>query len=102
MEAGELSYITSTLDPYFECWESAVRRDLLTSRQYGAYTVVFDRSTLVRNDVRALHDSLARGIQSWHLQPERLPRKLLGLESDPGWRSVFGELGARADRGGDP
>jgi HK97 family phage portal protein len=61
MEAGELSYITSTLDPYFECWESAVRRDLLTARQYGAYTVQFDRASLMRNDVKSLHESLAVG-----------------------------------------
>ena len=64
MEAGELAYITSTLDPYFELWESSLRRDVLSSRQYNQFTISFDRAALVRNDTKSLHDSLAIGINS--------------------------------------
>ena len=55
MESGELSYVTSTLDPLFENWEEALRRDLLTSRQFNQYTVQFDRQALVRNDIKSLN-----------------------------------------------
>ncbi len=82
MEAGELAYVTSTLDPYFECWESALRRDVLSTRQYGQFTIGFDRSALVRNDVKSLHDSLASGIQSG-IYSQNDARKLLGLNPIP-------------------
>lgn len=82
VEAGELGYITSTLDPYFQAWEEAIRRDLLTTRQYGQYTVTFDRSALVRNDVRSLHDALARGIQSG-IYSQNDARRMLGLNPIP-------------------
>ena len=47
LDAGELAYVTSTLDPFYQSWEEAIRRDLLTTRQYGRFTVMFDRSALV-------------------------------------------------------
>lgn len=76
MEAGELSYVTSTLDPFFECWESALRRDVLSTRQYGAFTITFDRSALIRNDVKALHDSLAVGRNTGFYSVNDCRRKL--------------------------
>ncbi|HXG70284.1 MAG TPA: phage portal protein [Gemmatimonadaceae bacterium] len=82
MEAGELAYVTSTLDPYFELWESSLRRDVLSTRQYGQFTITFDRSALVRNDVKALHDSLAQGIQSG-IYSQNDARKMLGLNPIP-------------------
>ena len=86
MAESELSYVTSTLDPYFECWESAVRRDLLTSRQYGAFTVQFDRSSLVRNDLKSLHESLAVGRNTGFYSVNDCRRKLgenpIGPEGD--------------------
>jgi HK97 family phage portal protein len=82
MESGENTYVTSTLDPLFESWEEALRRDLLTARQYGAYTIQFDRSALVRNDVKSLYDSLSRGIQNGFLS-QNDARKALGLNPIP-------------------
>ena len=82
MESGELSYITDSLDPWFENWEEALRRDLLTIRQYGAFTVAFDRQALVRNDVRALSASLQSGIQNGYLSQNEA-RKALGLNPIP-------------------
>ncbi len=78
MEAGELGYVTSTLDPFFQCWEDAMRRDLLTTRQYGRYTVTFDRQSLIRNDVKNLHEALAKGIQSG-IYSQNDARRQLGL-----------------------
>jgi HK97 family phage portal protein len=78
MESGELAYLTDSLDPYFECWEEALRRDCLTARQYGTYTIQFDRSALVRSDVKSLYASLGQGIQNGYLS-QNDARKALGL-----------------------
>ena len=48
--------MTSTLDPYYECWELALKRDLLTTRQFNQFTATFDRNALIRSDVKAQHE----------------------------------------------
>ncbi|ODS53214.1 MAG: phage portal protein [Acidobacteria bacterium SCN 69-37] len=78
MEAGENAYVNSTLDPFFVAWEHAIRRDLLTTRQYGQFDVSFDRSTLIRNDVKSLHEALARGRDAG-IYSVNDARKALGL-----------------------
>jgi HK97 family phage portal protein len=78
MESGETSYVVSTLDPYFQCWEESIKRDLLTTRQFGQYTVSFDRQALIRSDVKSIHDSLATGIQNG-IYSQNDARKRLGL-----------------------
>jgi HK97 family phage portal protein len=83
MEAGELSYITSTLDPFFEAWEEAIKRDLLTNRQFPQYVATFDRSALIRSDVQAQHSSLATGIQAGFYS-QNDARRALGLNPIPG------------------
>jgi HK97 family phage portal protein len=82
MQQGELSYVTGTLDPLFQLWEEAIRRDLLTTRQFGMYTAEFDRSALVRSDVKALNDSLSSGIQNGYLS-QNDARRALGLNPIP-------------------
>jgi len=86
MEAGAIEYATSTLDPYLNCWEHALRRDVLTSRQYGRYDVLFDRSTLIRADVKSLHEALARGRDAGYYSVNDVRRKLgenpIGPEGD--------------------
>lgn len=82
MEVSEQVYVTSTLDPYYIAWELALRRDLLTVRQYGQYSVQFDRSTLTRNDRKALNDSLCQGIQNGFISANDA-RKALGLNPIP-------------------
>jgi phage portal protein BeeE len=76
MESSALDYITSTLDPLFQLWEDAMRRDLLTSRQFGQYTLQFDRAALLRSDVKSLHEALARGIQAGIYSQNDARRKL--------------------------
>jgi HK97 family phage portal protein len=86
MESGELSYVTSTLDPYFIAWEDALRRDVLSARQYGSYTIQFDRQALIRNDVKSLHESLAVGRNTGFYSVNDCRRKLgenpIGPEGD--------------------
>ena len=88
MEAGELAYITSTLDPYFEVLGTALQRDVLSTRQYGAYTITL-------RPVRARSQRHARRCMSrWRwdrntgiYSHERCAKKL-GRESDSGWRRI--------------
>jgi HK97 family phage portal protein len=88
MEAGAIEYATGSLDPWFTVWEQAIRRDLLTTRQYGAYDVTFDRSALIRSDQKSLHDALARGRDAGFYTANDARRKL-------------GENPIAADQGGD-
>jgi HK97 family phage portal protein len=76
MESSALDYITSTLDPLYQLWEDAMRRDLLTARQFGQYTLQFDRSALLRSDVKSLHEALAQGIQAGIYSQNDARRKL--------------------------
>jgi HK97 family phage portal protein len=76
MESSALDYVTSTLDPLFQLWEDAMRRDLLTSRQYNQYTIQFDRSALLRSDMQALHASLAVGRNTGFYSANDCRRKL--------------------------
>jgi HK97 family phage portal protein len=86
VEAGSIEYATGTLDPWFTLWEHAIRRDLLTTRQFGQFDVLFDRSTLIRSDVKSLHDALARGRDAGFYSVNDVRRKLgenpIGPEGD--------------------
>jgi HK97 family phage portal protein len=82
MAAGELAYVTSTLDPYFQLWEDAIRRDLLSARQYRRFSVLFDRGALIRSDVQAQHTALATGIQAG-IYSQNDARRALGLNPIP-------------------
>ncbi len=88
MEAGAIEYATGTLDPWFVVWEQAIRRDLLTTRQFGQFDVTFDRSTLIRSDVKSLHEALARGRDAGYYSVNDVRRKL-------------GENPIPAEQGGD-
>jgi HK97 family phage portal protein len=76
MAVSEETYVNSSLDPYFVSWELALRRDVLTTRQYGQYSVSFDRAALTKNDRKALHDSLCQGIQNGIYSQNDARRKL--------------------------
>ena len=82
MEAGELAYVTSTLDPLYQLFEEAIRRDLLTVRQYQQYSVVFDRAALIRSDVKAQHDAIAVGVNTGFYS-QNDARRMLGLNPIP-------------------
>lgn len=88
MAAGEEAYVNGTLDPLFTCWEHSIRRDLLTTRQFGQFDVSFDRSVLIRNDIKSLHEAVARGRDSGYYSANDCRRKL-------------GENPIPADQGGD-
>jgi phage portal protein BeeE len=55
---------------------------LLTSRQFGGYTMEFDRQALLRNDIRSINASLQSGIQNGYLS-QNDARKAIGLNPIP-------------------
>jgi HK97 family phage portal protein len=76
VEALAIEYVTGTLDPWFTVWESAIRRDLLTTRQYGQFDVLFDRGALIRSDVKSQYDALARARDAGVYTANDVRRKL--------------------------
>jgi len=88
VEALSIEYLTGTLDPLFTAWEMAIRRDLLTTRQYNVYTAQFDRSALIQSDMASLHSALATGRQN-------------GIYSVNDCRKKLGENPIPAAQGGD-
>jgi HK97 family phage portal protein len=76
MEASERTYVGDALDPFFTCWEEAIRRDLLTVRQYNQFTVSFDRTSLIRSDSKTLSEALAVGRQNGWYSANDIRRKL--------------------------
>jgi HK97 family phage portal protein len=86
VEALSLEYLNGALDPLFTAWEMALRRDVLSARQYGRYTLQFDRQALVRSDTQSLHASLAVGVNAGFLSindaRQRLGLNPIGPEGD--------------------
>jgi hypothetical protein len=62
--------------------ELAIRRDLLTTRQFNQFTATFDRNALIRSDVKAKNEALAVGINAGFFSPNDA-RRALGLNPIP-------------------
>jgi hypothetical protein len=57
-------------------WEQALRRDVLTTRQYPKYQVVFDREALIEADAKSRSEALAIGRQNGWWSANDVRRKL--------------------------
>jgi hypothetical protein len=57
-------------------WEQAIRRDVLTTRQYPRYQVVFDREALIEADAQSRMAALATGRQNGIFSANDVRRKL--------------------------
>ncbi len=67
IEAQDRDYVNSGLDPYLVLWEQAIRRDLLTTRQYPRYQATFDREALIQADSASRAAGFAQGRQNgWY------------------------------------
>lgn len=67
IEAQDRDYVNSGLDPYLVMWEQALRRDVLTTRQYPRYQVTFDREALIQADAQSRALGFAQGRQNgWY------------------------------------
>lgn len=64
IEHQGIAHVTDTLGPYYAAWSQALRRDVLTTRQYPRYDVLFDGTELVQGDLASLMEALNKGVQS--------------------------------------
>jgi HK97 family phage portal protein len=76
IEAQDRDYVNSSLNPYLVMWEQALRRDVLTTRQYPRYQVVFDREALIEADAKSRSEALAIGRQNGWWSANDVRRKL--------------------------
>jgi HK97 family phage portal protein len=76
IEAQDRDYVNGGLDPYLVLWEQALRRDVLTTRQYPRYQVVFDREALIQADSQSRMAALATGRQNGIYSVNDVRRKL--------------------------
>lgn len=76
IEHQSIDYVTGTVDPFFVSWEQAIRRDVLTTRQFPRYTSVFDRAALIKADMKSMVDAMAVGRQNGWWSANDILRKL--------------------------
>lgn len=76
IEAQDRDYVNSGLDPYLVLWEQAIRRDLLTTRQYPRYQATFDREALIQADSQSRAMGFAQGRQNGWYSPNDIRQKL--------------------------
>lgn len=76
IEAQDRDYVNSSLNPYLVMWEQALRRDVLTTRQYPRYQVVFDREALIEADSQSRAVALSIGRQNGWWSANDVRRKL--------------------------
>jgi HK97 family phage portal protein len=76
IEAQDRDYVNSSLNPYLVLWEQALRRDVLTTRQYPRYQVIFDREALIEADSQSRANALAVGRQNGWWSANDVRRKL--------------------------
>lgn len=62
-EQEALAYLTDSLMPLFERWESSMDAQLLTPREQGRYSIQFDIERLQRGDVVSRYRAYASGRQ---------------------------------------
>jgi HK97 family phage portal protein len=87
IEQQSIDYVTGTLDPFLVAWEQAIRRDMLTTRQFPGYVVQFDRQALIKADIKSLLDALAVGRQNGWYNANDILKKL-------GENPIDGEAGS--------
>lgn len=76
IEAQDRDYVNSGLDPYLVMWEQAIRRDLLTTRQYPRYQATFDREALIQADAQSRAMGFAQGRQNGWYSVDDIRQKL--------------------------
>lgn len=76
IEAQDRDYVNSSLNPYLVMWEQALRRDVLTTRQYPRYQAIFDREALIEADMASRAAALAVGRQNGWWSANDVLRKL--------------------------
>ena len=100
VEQENLSYITDSLMPIFERWESSMARWLINERDRGKLVFEFDVDRLMRGDSKARFDSYASARQ-WGVYTSNEARRKEGLNPVEGGDMLLQPLNMTAS-GNDP
>jgi HK97 family phage portal protein len=100
VEQENLSYITDSLMPIFERWESSMSRWLLNERDQGKIVFEFEVERLLRGDSKARFDSYAAARQ-WGIYTSNEARHKEGLNPVSGGDMLLQPLNMTA-AGNDP
>ena len=100
VEQENLAYITDSLMPIFERWESSMTRWLISDRERGKLVFEFDIERLMRGDSKARFDSYAAARQ-WGIYTSNEARRKEGLNPVPGGDMLLQPLNMTA-AGNDP
>lgn len=76
IEHQEIEYVHGCLGPYYEAWSQALRRDVLTTRQYPRYDVLFDSSVLIQGDLASFAEALGKLVNNGIATPNDARRRL--------------------------
>ena len=100
IEQENLAYITDSMMPHYERWESSIERWLIPERQWGKLVPQFDLDSLMRGDSKARFDAYASGRQ-WGVLSANEARKREGLNPVDGGDMLLQPLNMTA-AGNDP
>ncbi len=100
VEQENLSYITDSLLPIFERWESSIIRFLVSPKDMGKLVPEFDVDRLLRGDSKARFDSYAAARQ-WGVYTSNEAREKEGLNPVKGGDMLLQPLNMTA-AGNDP
>lgn len=76
IEQQDREYVSGALAPYFSVWEQALRRDLLTTRQYPRFAATFDFEALIQADIQSRMAAFATARQNGVYSANDIRRKL--------------------------
>lgn len=76
IEQQDRAFVNGTLDPYFVLWEQAMRRDVLSTRQYPGLQMLFDREALIQADLQSRLAGYGAGRQTGIWSVNDIRRKL--------------------------
>lgn len=100
IEQENLAYITDSMMPHYERWESSIERWLIPERQWGKLVAEFDLDKLLRGDSKARFDAYAQGRQ-WGVLTANEARQREGLNPVDGGDMLLQPLNMTA-AGNDP
>lgn len=83
IEHQALDFVRNCLDGWLECWEQAIKRDLLWGLEGNRLVVDFDTSKLTQGDFKSLMEAHQIAINSGILNPNEC-RRQIGENPRPG------------------
>ncbi len=72
IEAQGIAFVTYTLNDWLKIWEEAIKRDLLSEREWDAIDARFYTQGLMRGDVKARWEAHVKGLQWGVVSPNEV------------------------------